>query len=257
MLTALSRNPERKVIAHCTEKSEGPFFCPECGDELLIRKGKIRVHHFAHIPPTNCIYGSGESQAHLKCKVEIFDALKNDSRIDKLELERRLDGVRPDISFRVDGCHYVAIEVQISDLSLDDIERRTKRYKELKVNVCWILQMNDEIWGERFAPRVWEKWAHLLYFGRVYYWTGGTKVIPAHFDEHMLEVPHTSWHVEGGEERTAGGYYRVSKKYKEARIHDPIDLIQDFDAVQRDRFSTSKLDVPAAWVWADQLEKWW
>lgn len=117
--------------------------------------------------------------------------------------------------------------------------------------------MNDQIWEERISPKAWEKWTHLLYFGRVYYWIGGTLVLPVHFDDHVLQVPATSWYSEGGEEMSAGGYERKSKRYKEAIIHDGIDLVRDFTTIQRPGFASPNFIVPEAQLWADTLQKWW
>ena len=47
MLTAENEKGQ-KVIAVETEKTDGPFHCPECQKETVLHKGKIKVHHFAH-----------------------------------------------------------------------------------------------------------------------------------------------------------------------------------------------------------------
>lgn len=256
MLTAISSTNE-KVIAAYVEKDQGPFICAHCKSPLLLKKGKIRVHHFSHFPPVNCTYGGGESQAHLSCKLEIYEELSNRENVDKLELERVPDGVRPDISFRVNKRRYVGIEIQISNLTIEEIERRTKRYAELRIGVCWILPMNNDIREDRMAPKAWERWCHLLYFGRVYYWTGGIRVLPVHFGDHLLDIPYASWYGAGGEERSAGGFQRVSKRYKEALIHDSLDLVDDFVLKKRPSYETTSYEIPEAVIWADSLNRWW
>ena len=50
MLTSICRN-ERKAYADIASKSDAPFKCPMCGNETILRKGKVKVHHFAHKPP--------------------------------------------------------------------------------------------------------------------------------------------------------------------------------------------------------------
>ena len=257
MLTALTQNPETKVISAFVEKTEGPFFCAECKSKLVLKKGQVRVHHFSHTPPVNCTYGQGESQQHLKCKLEIYEALQKKENVDKLELERGLSGIRPDISFRVDKKYYVGIEVQISTLSLDEIYRRTKRYHDLKIAVCWVLPFSNEINEEKMSPKIWEKWIHSTYFGRVYYLFDGLKVLPVHFDPYLLDVPLSSWYESGGTEVSVGGYSRYSKRYRRALVHDPIDLVDDFSPKKRNAFQMENYSIPQATLWSDKLEKWW
>jgi len=47
---AISRNGV-KSVAWKTEKSEGPFRCPGCAGEVILKKGKVKEHHYAHKPP--------------------------------------------------------------------------------------------------------------------------------------------------------------------------------------------------------------
>jgi len=43
------------------------YFCPECGNNLTLRKGQIKTPHFAHQPDTTCT-GTGESILHKTAK---------------------------------------------------------------------------------------------------------------------------------------------------------------------------------------------
>ena len=61
MLVA-SNDGSELINAWDAEKDEAPFFCPECKAEVVLKKGQIRQHHFAHTPPFNCMYGEGESE---------------------------------------------------------------------------------------------------------------------------------------------------------------------------------------------------
>src|SRR5215469_18611756 len=48
---------KRSRLAWEVTKGDGPFTCPECKASVLLRKGEIKIHHFAHIPSTSCQYG--------------------------------------------------------------------------------------------------------------------------------------------------------------------------------------------------------
>jgi len=49
------------------------------------------------------------------------------------------------------------------------------------------LQWTPEFDGKRYSPRLWEKWLHALYFGRVYYWMK-VSVVSYHFDPNYKTV---------------------------------------------------------------------
>src|SRR4051812_26111415 len=46
----------------------------------------------------------------------------------------------------------------------------------------------------RYSPRLWEKWLHAAYFGRVYYWIEGLSLVGYHFDPHFENIPESSWY---------------------------------------------------------------
>jgi competence CoiA-like predicted nuclease len=135
MLSAQSKLGD--VLAWDVTKEDGPFSCPACKEEVLVKKGRVRVHHFAHIPPCDCIYGVGESEIHRTAKVEIYQALSKHSQVTKLKLERYMGEVRPDISFYL-GNVPIAIEVQVSTLSLDTIDQRTRTYTKRGIYLLWL-----------------------------------------------------------------------------------------------------------------------
>jgi competence protein CoiA len=99
--------------------------------------------------------------------MEIFQALKNDPRVRDVALERPLGTNRPDVSAHINGVP-VAIEVQISSLSIETIMQRTIQYAQKGIYVLWLLQWTPKLDAKRYTPRLWEKWIHAAYFGRVY-----------------------------------------------------------------------------------------
>ena len=127
MLCAVREGSSDRLIASLTEKDEGPFLCPSCGNSVTIKKGCQVIHHFAHKAECSCQYGKGESEAHRRTKTEIFDLLRASPRATKFELERPLGSVRPDISGRLDGVP-IAIEVQISTIQIELALHRTAEY---------------------------------------------------------------------------------------------------------------------------------
>lgn len=173
MLTA-NTGTQAGVLAWATSKEAGPFFCPMCLAPVVLKKGSYRAHHFAHIPPSDCQYGMGETELHRRAKKELYEALLQHPQVTKLQLERPLGEVRPDLSFWLRSTP-VAVEVQLSTLSLATLDYRTRMYHQKGISVLWTPPLDEEqlLDGERYAPRLWEKYLHALYFGRVCYWLRG------------------------------------------------------------------------------------
>lgn len=52
MIIALDNNQCRVLASKANRKLD--YYCQECGDKLLLRKGKIRRAHFSHRASINC-----------------------------------------------------------------------------------------------------------------------------------------------------------------------------------------------------------
>jgi competence protein CoiA len=245
MLCAKRKSGGQSVFAKHESKSNGPFVCPECAKEVVLRKGTVRLTHFAHKSPIACSYGAGETEAHRRCKMEIYEALLRQPGVTEVALERSLKTVRPDVSAHINGIP-VAIEVQISTLSQETIIHRTKEYERKGIYVLWLAQWSPYLDGDRYSPRLWEKWVHAAYFGRVYYWIKGLQVACYRFDPHFTRVPETSWYSDDGEKITAGGYNRKSKRYRMPVRGETLNLARDFVPRQREWWKGGDLTVPFA-----------
>src|SRR6266849_9905617 len=109
MLCAKRKSNGQSVTAYSESRRNAPFLCPECNEEVVLRTGSVRVNHFAHKSPKTCPYASGESDAHRRCKIEIYEALLREPGVTKAALERPLQTNRPDVSAYINGTP-VAIE---------------------------------------------------------------------------------------------------------------------------------------------------
>lgn len=264
MLTASSSHR-----AHCyawtTEKNEAPFFCKECLKEVILRKGRVRVHHFAHKTPVTCQYGLGETDAHHKAKRGIFEALKTNPNCSHCELEQKVNNVVPDIYAIIKGVP-VAIEVQRSNMTVQDVYDRTLARHENGLSVIWIIPSIDQLKifreDDQDVSRVpkWLECLHALAYGRVYVWSGnGETVIPIHVDKFTRYVPSNEFYNSDGEYMEVGGYDKVLKDRKIV-VPAPqsfVDIGTDFYSSQRKYFSTKNYTLPSCNIWLDSIEKWW
>ena len=55
MLCAKRKLTGEIVTAYLASKAQGPFICPDCGDEVILKIGKRTVNHFAHVNPFACL----------------------------------------------------------------------------------------------------------------------------------------------------------------------------------------------------------
>ena len=240
MLVAL-RNGER-VEARLAEK--GPeYFCPDCSIQLILRKGRIRIHHFAHKPKATCAWSKGETLQHLKAKelflsefvrrglaaeVEyIVPSLPNDKRADVL--------VWSPIGNRF------SIELQHSSVDYNELEERTRSYIRARVAVIWIpfLQpkyldraepidfgQEGDFLIEKFSARPLEKWVHGLYFGEPWLYDPKFEELYMYkLRPHLLHKEYTEWY-EDGCEQSAGGYNYPSSRWRDLILYGPYQLDQ-------------------------------
>jgi len=255
MLVANLENNAR-VYAWLTEKKQKPFYCPACAGEVILKKGKVREHHFAHKPPSDCLFGVGESQLHLRVKREIYTALLNHPLCMACELERLFEGVRPDVSF-ITGKTPVAVEVQQSNISIDEMTRRMVQYAKLGMYVLWVVPQPPPVLNqdEVYRPKKWEKFLHAMYYGRLYYWLNSAFVMPVHLGEYYYWVDEC-FDSDLGD--MMGGYYKYSRAYKEpVHFEHKLHMVEDFEAKARNSFEMRQWDVPACNLWMDMQSHWW
>lgn len=262
----------QKINADDATKADGPFCCLDSPDELIIRKCTEKINHFAYsgrISPT----GNIESSLHFDCKTEICNSLKIAFPNGNWEVERELSEdkhkeykkVRPDISGRFGSSkadQAIIIEVQASTLSIKTILKRSEEYTKRKAFLLWILPLENELGSKIFRPRLFERFLHSMYFGRVYYWQrgNGTLVTPTHFGNAQKYIELNSWYETGGVERSEGDYYKDYKRLKKPIYGSHIDLLSDFETNKRSKFKVEENElknIPECNIFKDKLKVWW
>ena len=244
MLTAIRELDGRKLGAWEADKGDRPFVCFCCQRVVTLRQGGILAPHFAHRPPVVCEYGKGESEAHRRCKLAIYESLSADPRATKCEMERNLGTVRPDVSAYLNGVP-VAIEVQLSTLPLARIAYRTGEYRRKGIHVLWLPVYHRALDQELYAPRPWELWLHALYGARVYYWLEGATILPVHFRDYFIRVR--------GRTRD---YQKLSRR-KVPLPGTPLNLLTHFRPQQRGAWAERPLAGPAARLMVDTADRWY
>lgn len=216
------------------------YLCPnpKCNSQLILRQGRQVVHHFAHKPP-RCDWASSETPEHREAKRALLDSLKSrglraeaEFIVDTLPGDRRADVMawRPDNQM-------VAFELQHSAISLDEIERRAASYARAGIAQIWIPFLRDKFVSaskkeggfieiERYTPRPFERWVHLLHNkdGMWMYCPSRKSMWLAFLKPTQLYREETSWYSESGEEMSSGGYSYPSKRYCDLTLWGPFNL---------------------------------
>jgi len=201
-----------------------------------LRKGAIKLAHFAHKPPTDCTWAKGETAAHRAAKVALRDAFRMmgyaaDYEVEVLSIrgDRRADV----LVTAPDGSQQWALEVQHTPILFPAIEARTQAYIAAQIPVLWLGILTEKMKADaeptaggvvirQYTIRPWEKWAQALAFKELWFvdpeeetlWRGG-------FTDHMLYVESTTWYESGGVEQSAGGYSRRSARWRTLTLRGP------------------------------------
>ncbi|AOR29315.1 competence protein CoiA [Formosa sp. Hel1_33_131] len=257
----------KPIHANEAKKSDGPFYCPDTFEELIVRKCVDKRDHFAYKGRLSSVYGGGESKLHFECKTEICEELKKEFpdgnwKVERLipeNKEKDIKKLTPDISGRING-KPIVIEVQASSLTLPKILKRVNGYYARKVSILWIVPLKEDLGTENFRPRLYEKYLHSMYYGKVYYWIkgNGSKVSPVHFDNADRWIEESHWFEEDGTERTEGGFDKTYKTIFKPNYGKKIDL-KDFISYEREEFTPENEDktVPKCLIFKDNMKKWW
>lgn len=248
------------IRIEAAETERGPdYFCPNCRRVVTLKKGKIVTHHFAHKPPTDCSWASGETLKHLTAKKMLRDGLRSRGLRAEVEVEvlssggdRRADVV----AWLKDGQTRVAFEIQHQPISFEAIEARTKAYIAAGVPVIWMGLLGEKVWDaaepiagghivRTYSVRPWERWAHTYGVGVLWFMDEQGTLWRGTLAKHKLYVESSSWYSEGGEEQSAGGYSRVSRRWKELSLLGPyaIEKVR-FEFQNRKPWSTKYYSVP-------------
>lgn len=123
MLVAQSTSGER--IEAARDLPADAYVCPLCAGTVILKRGRVKVAHFAHAPGATCDQ-AGESLAHHLAKRVLADRFRSLGYT--VELEEPHLGVarRIDVAVTVPTGHRVAVEVQDSATSVAEMKRRNR-----------------------------------------------------------------------------------------------------------------------------------
>ncbi|WP_415363045.1 Competence protein CoiA [Mammaliicoccus lentus] len=139
MLMGLNTRNELVYAQHA--KSNELYRCPECNSELILRRGKHTIAHFAHKSNSYCLKNvyKKETLAHLASKHHIYSSLNKKVQIDMEYYLHEIEQI-PDILIN----RNLVIEFQYSPINLELLGSRTAGFRALNLNVIWISKPANE-----------------------------------------------------------------------------------------------------------------
>ncbi len=162
MLTAIRLSDKAKVIGEFIEKNTAAQYCCENCEKPVVHhrsEARLRVGHFAHKAGASFCASGGETLEHMRTKLDIYAYLKDGwgSKLKTLELEAWISkrAIRPDVYIETHKGNRIAIEVQASALTVDEITRRTRKYHSEGIHVLWVLPFEFPRFFERYLARAY------------------------------------------------------------------------------------------------------
>jgi len=152
MFTALAQDGRKLTASEAAMHAKQNYFCPNCGSGVNLRNGLVKIEHFGHNPGHSCEY-AGESLLHIQMKSQIHKNLIESigSKVKNIELEKPLGNCRPDV-FIEGRKKSIAIEVQASTLTPEQILNRTARYHVKGINVLWVVPYESDRITNSYRP---------------------------------------------------------------------------------------------------------
>ncbi|MGJ3224032.1 competence protein CoiA [Micromonospora aurantiaca (nom. illeg.)] len=128
MLVALREGPDGRVEAG-KDLTPGDFRCLECAWPVVLKRGRVKVPHFAHQPGSPACASGGESVTHMRAKTLLARRFRAQGYEVVLEeahpaQQRRVD-VAVTLIDRAGAARRIAVEIQDSAIAVDEMKRRT------------------------------------------------------------------------------------------------------------------------------------
>jgi len=142
-----------RTLASLAKKSSD-YSCPVCHEGVVLKQGRVKIHHYAHYPDSTC-ENAGESYRHMEMKYQIGELFKQravlrhgDIKVDfeipyktQYGVDRRADVVISHFFglgvFDDTFVQPLVVECQESAISFNEILERTIDYKE-RHHIAWI-----------------------------------------------------------------------------------------------------------------------
>lgn len=144
-----------RVEAAATVDRRAPYICPGCGSSVILRRGQVRIAHFAHRPGVGCDYAVGETLAHMTAKRLFCDTFR--ARGLRSEVEYPMGDQRADVVVWSPADKMAVIELQHTNLEVEELRFRIRKYRSKGIPQIWLPFVRPQVFDygkeEKYDPR--------------------------------------------------------------------------------------------------------
>lgn len=269
------------IEADVAKKEDGPFYCGECHSEAFLRVCREKVTHFVHKADRTSLMSIRNQELHDQIKKDLCNKLNAASGellwqtevvIPYEASKGKKDIMRPDIAGRIKPDPKnplntkglpVAIEIQRSTYSISYLHERLLTYHNLGIYVLYIIPITKKLGqGAKFRPRLFEKFLHQSYLGRVYYYDISDPVgllYPMHFSPAVGSVPSSEYYSKNGEHIFHSGYDFIYSTLKTANWGPSFSIFNAarFEELPEYLDGDERKKVPGRRVVIHNAAHWW
>lgn len=121
----VAQQPSGARVEAARDLAADAYTCPLCVGEVILKRGRVKVPHFAHAPGATCDW-AGESLRHHLAKRVLADRFRSLGYSVELEEPHLRVDRRVDVAVTVPTGHRVAVEVQDSAIGVEEMKRRNR-----------------------------------------------------------------------------------------------------------------------------------
>lgn len=138
MFVAINKDKEKVHIQNASSVQK--YFCPICSEELSVKKGELKAHHFAHKSNSNCTdkWHYDMSEWHYEWQ--------NQFPLENQEVVFEVNGQKHRADVFISN---TVIEFQHSNISKNEFEDRNNFYRSLGYKVIWVFDVISDYVDEK------------------------------------------------------------------------------------------------------------
>lgn len=138
----VAHDPAGQPIEASRDLVDSEFRCPTCDWPVQLKRGRVKVAHFAHLPGAEC-WSEPESVTHLRAKQLLAARFRLFGYQVRLEEVHHQAGRRVDVAATVPTSNgppvRVAVEVQDSAIAVEEMKSRTRIDRNLGfLGTVWV-----------------------------------------------------------------------------------------------------------------------
>lgn len=131
-----AKNQSGEIVFAQQAKERSRYFCPHCQNEVILKRGVIKVAHFSHKVSSTTYCQKQETVEHFQLKYQLAQWLRLQGHHVNIEPYVASCFQYPDLI--VNGT--IAIEIQFSRINIKDVVKRSNGLLKSGYHIIWIIK---------------------------------------------------------------------------------------------------------------------